>query len=176
PSLSPNLYYPHLYFSGSGAHAALHSCPTRRSSDLDHRLGALPALDQAVLHQVLVQSYLHLVRSFSCPASRACRTACTRLAASRPWSSFSSGTVAWVSLVLSTARWMKVPRQPSSVRRATSCWPMPPAQTHSSAKRIVLNRSIACRNSSVKGNIFTSLQTLHGMPWASRAAPAASTS
>ena len=74
----------------------------------DHGLGALTALDQTMLNQILIQSdFQDTVSPFTVS-----RMVCARWAASRPVASLICGTVAWGRRRFSTARWMYVPFQP----------------------------------------------------------------
>ena len=70
----------------------------------DHGFGALTALDESVLHQILVQSNFQTLASpFASGACTASRTACARCSASSPVTCLIWGTVAWGRQSCSTA-------------------------------------------------------------------------
>ena len=66
----------------------------------DHRLGALTALDQTMLNQILIQTNLQDSAPFHV------RMACARCSASRPVLCLICGTVAWGRRTSSTPRWI----------------------------------------------------------------------
>ena len=68
----------------------------------DHRFCPLPALDQPMLNQILIQSHFQSVAS---PFAAAFRISCARCAASSPVTCLICGTVAWGRQTFSTARW-----------------------------------------------------------------------